>query len=48
METPMKRLKEIVILLALAVVLISAMSVSGCNTIRGAGRDIENLGKALQ
>lgn len=44
----MKRLKEIVILLALAVVLISAMSVSGCNTIRGAGRDIENLGKALQ
>ncbi len=44
----MKRIKKIAILFALAVILISVVSVSGCNTFRGVGRDIENLGQSLQ
>ena len=34
--------------IALLVIAISIAVLSGCNTVRGAGEDIESAGKAIQ
>lgn len=39
-------MKKIVIMMFAAVLL--AVSVTGCNTVRGAGEDIEHTGDAIQ
>jgi len=41
----MKWLKPVILALAFA---MAAASMSGCNTIRGMGRDIEKGGEAIQ
>lgn len=35
-------------ILALSLFVFSAAAVSGCNTIQGAGQDIENAGEELE
>lgn len=42
-STMMKRL-----IIALFAATVMAMTVTGCNTMRGAGEDIENTGEAIQ
>lgn len=34
--------------LALAFIALSAIALSGCNTLQGAGQDIENAGEELE
>jgi predicted small secreted protein len=36
------------IVLAIAVVLVAALLMAGCNTARGVGQDIESAGERLQ
>ena len=37
-----------VLICALMLILISLMSLSGCNTWDGAGKDVESAGKGMQ
>jgi len=36
------------VLMALLAVLLGSFSLSGCNTVRGAGKDVENAGHAVK
>lgn len=40
--------KRIIIVITLLALLTSAFCLSGCNTWRGAGKDIENVGEKMQ
>lgn len=44
-ETPMKYLKQF---FALAMILTALTSLTACNTMKGAGKDIERGGDAIQ
>jgi entericidin B len=44
----MKTLQNKVTLLALLTALVSAFALSGCNTVEGAGKDVEKGGEAIQ
>jgi predicted small secreted protein len=44
----MGRLKRIAILCLLAACLCGSVALTGCNTMRGAGKDIEKAGEGIQ
>jgi predicted small secreted protein len=49
MSTALKdRRSPALMALALLAVLLGSFSLSGCNTVRGAGKDVENAGHAVK
>ncbi|MCU0724769.1 MAG: hypothetical protein MUE73_03110 [Planctomycetes bacterium] len=42
------RKRIVVFTVTLLVLVVGLMSLSGCNTWRGAGKDVENTGDAMQ
>ncbi len=44
----MSRLKKIIVLCLLAACLCGSATLTGCNTMEGAGEDIEKTGEGIQ